>query len=96
MFIKSCSSMYGTFVMIAISWQSAHLLNKSLGRSCGLYGAKKFRLFWRFGSGVGLPYVTINQSNISFNVIVLFYLMVGGNVGGATLKASLMWLSSVS
>jgi hypothetical protein len=36
MFINSYSYVYGTFTMIAISWQSAHLLSNSLGESCGL------------------------------------------------------------
>ncbi len=35
-FINSCSSVYGAFAMIAISWQSAHLLKNSSGGSCGL------------------------------------------------------------
>ncbi len=59
-FINNCLYVYGTFAMIAIFWQSAHLLNNSLGGSCGLSGAKKLRLFWCIASGVGLPYITIN------------------------------------
>jgi hypothetical protein len=61
MLIKNCSLVYCTFAMIVISWQSAHHLNKSSRGTCGLYGAKKLRLFWCIELGVGLPYVTIND-----------------------------------
>ncbi len=81
-FIRSCSSDYLTLAMMATSWQSAHRLNRILGGSRGLYGAKKVIIFWRMASGVGRPYVFMSWSKMSFRDIDAFHPMVGGVLGG--------------
>ena len=78
--------MYGTFATIVISWQSVQHLKSISGGSCGLYGARKLRLFRRIVSGVGLPYVVISWSKMSLSDIVLFQPTVPGAVAGTTLN----------
>ncbi len=48
-------------------------------------------MFWRMALGVGQPYVFIIWLKMLFRDINAFQPMVGGVVGGATLKALLMW-----
>jgi len=43
-------------------------------------------LFWRMASGVGFPYVVASWSNMFRMGIVEFHPVIGGVVGGATLK----------
>ena len=83
-------------VRVAISWTSVHLLKRSSGRSCGLYGDKKVMLFCCMASEAGLLYVIASWLNMSQMVIIEFQPVVGGVVGGETLKASLPCLLSVT
>ncbi len=61
-----------------------------------MYGARNVRLFCRIASGVGLLYVPWSWSKMSLGNIDPFHPVVGGFVAGATLKASLTCMSSVS
>ena len=60
-----------------------------------MYSAKDVMLFWCMASGVGFPYVVASWSNMLQMDIVEFHPVVGGVVGGATLKSSLTCLSCV-
>jgi hypothetical protein len=55
-------------------------------------------LFWHMATatGIGLPNVVVSWSKMSRMDIVEFHPVVGGIVSGATLKASLLCLTSVS
>ena len=77
---------YGFLARVAISWTLVHLLKRISGGSSGLYGALNVMLFWRMASGVGFPYVVASWSNMFRMDIVEFHSVVGGVVGGATLK----------
>jgi hypothetical protein len=57
---------------------------------------KNVIIFWCIALGIGRPYVFIIWSKMSFSNIDGFQLMMGGVVGGATLKALLTWASSMS
>ena len=75
------------------------ILCRISGGSCGLYGRNKnVMLFWHMATvtGIGLPNVVMSLSKMSRMDIVEFHPVVGGIVSGATLKASLLCLTSVS
>ena len=87
--MRSCWVVYRFLVRVAISYTSVHLLNRNSGGSCGLYYVKKVMFFCCIASGVGLMYVVASRLKMSWMVIFEFQPVVGGVVGGGTLKASL-------
>ena len=79
-----CFTVYSTFTIIVIFWQSIHCLNMISGGSCGLYGkrTRKLGLFCRFASGLGLPYPYYAMSWLKspLSDIVLFQPIVPGAI----------------